>query len=176
MGTTSSGRRRTWSSKGRRDSVRAHAVGLLAAGPDTAPSALFGRRHELVVLEQALAGHPAGTGAVVDVVGPPGMGKSHLVDAFLAGTHPARVYVAGDLAFSGVPFAALSGSLRLAWEWANRARRRAAIGSAGDLAPLLGPVLGFDLPATKHSRAIEPARSQQCAPSWWPRCWATRQA
>jgi len=142
--------------KGRRDSVRAHAVGLLAAGPaTTAPSALFGRRRELAVLEQALAAHAAGTGTVVEVVGPPGMGKSHVVRAFLAGAPTPRVYVAGDLALSGVPFAALARSLGRALGMDEPGRRRAAIGSAGDLAPLLGPVLGFDLPATDASRAIE---------------------
>ncbi len=101
--------------KGRRDLVRAHTIGRLAERRTaTGRSAVVGRRRELAVLEQALADHGAGRGTVLEVVGPPGMGKTHLVSAFLSSAPTPRVYVDGEVALSGVPFAVLAGPLRSA--------------------------------------------------------------
>ena len=72
--------------KGRRHPVRASAIdGLAGAGGSAATtSVLVGRRAELTALEQALAAHRAGRGTVIEVIGPPGIGKTHLMQAFLA--------------------------------------------------------------------------------------------
>jgi class 3 adenylate cyclase/tetratricopeptide (TPR) repeat protein len=142
--------------KGRRDPVPAHAIGrLVAIHAGRVLSPLVGRRRELTVLAQALSAHHAGVGTIVEVVGPPGMGKSHLVSAFLATAPPARVSVAGELALDGVPFAVVARSLRTTLASGERPLS-SALAPAGDLAPLLGPVLDLDLPPTEASRAIEP--------------------
>jgi DNA-binding CsgD family transcriptional regulator len=53
---------------------------MIDAGPDTRP-ALYGRAGELDELEGLVAGALSGVGAVVLLEGPPGIGKSRLLDA-----------------------------------------------------------------------------------------------
>jgi class 3 adenylate cyclase/tetratricopeptide (TPR) repeat protein len=143
--------------KGRREPVRTAAIGGLAEpGPSrVTTSALVGRESELAVLHQALARHRAGRGSVIDVIGPPGMGKTRLLQAFLSSVPTPRVVVGGDLALSVVPFGVLAPALRAAVGAMNEAGVRTLVGTLGELAPLIGPVLGVDIPSTDASRAIE---------------------
>ena len=55
-----------------------------------------------------------------------------------------------------VPFGVLAPALRAALAATNTSGVTALIARAGELAPLVGPVLGLDLPSTAASRAIEP--------------------
>ena len=70
--------------KGKRDPVRAFQVGR-AAGSKRAAVAdalpLAGRRDELETFEEALAGARAGRGRLLEIVGPPGIGKTRLLQA-----------------------------------------------------------------------------------------------
>jgi class 3 adenylate cyclase/tetratricopeptide (TPR) repeat protein len=143
--------------KGRRDPVGAAAVVGLADGgwSPHATGALVGRRAELGVLEDALASYQAGRGSVIAIVGSPGMGKTRLLEAFLAMAPAPRLMVRGELALGIVPFGVLEPALRAATGSADPARLRTLIDSLGDLAPLIGPVIGVDIPATEGSTAIE---------------------
>src|SRR5262249_45523257 len=57
--------------------------GLGAADRALIPDTLFGRSAELAVLHEALAGAVAGRGGLVLLPGPPGVGKTVLVDELL---------------------------------------------------------------------------------------------
>ena len=144
--------------KGRRHPVRAALIQGLAAAERSAAtaSALVGRRAELATLAEALAAHRAGRGSVIEVVGPPGIGKSHLLQAFLDSAPTPRVMVGGELALGMVPFGVLASALRRTLGAADAAGLRRLVDTAGVLAPLIGPVLGVDIPATDASRAVEP--------------------
>jgi class 3 adenylate cyclase/tetratricopeptide (TPR) repeat protein len=143
--------------KGRSEPVGAATILGLVGGERSSNStdALVGRRLELATLEEALERHLAGQGAVIDIVGPPGMGKSRLLQAFLAIAPTPRLMVGGELALGIVPFGVLAPALRAATGAAQPSGLRTLVDSLGGLAPLLGPVLGVDVPATDGSRAIE---------------------
>ena len=144
--------------KGRRHPVLASAIkGLAGAERNAATSPpLVGRQAELAVLQAALAAHRAGRGAVIEVIGPPGIGKTHLMQTFLATAPTPRVMVEGELALSMVPFGVLAPALRRALGAKDSAGVRRLVDTSGELAPLIGPVLGVDVRSTDASRAVEP--------------------
>jgi class 3 adenylate cyclase/tetratricopeptide (TPR) repeat protein len=78
--------------KGKRDPQEAFAIGArIGRRPSSAATVAFSGRHdELASLEARLDGLGEGRGAVVEVLGEPGMGKSRLVAEALAG-RPERV-------------------------------------------------------------------------------------
>ena len=153
------GPERELSVKGQRHPVRAAAIFDLAPAVSrrAMTSDLVGRRDELESLENALAAHRAGRGSVIEVIGPPGIGKTVLMQAFLALAPTPRLVVGGELALGMVPFGVLAPELRSALGAVDTAGIRRLVESAGDLAPLLAPVLDVDVPSTDASRAIEPA-------------------
>jgi class 3 adenylate cyclase len=82
-----------------------------------AESSLVGRRWEMSAIEAVLDRAVDGQGAVVDVVGPPGIGKSRLVRevAAMAGRHGVQVFTAFcESHTSQVPFHAVARLLRAA--------------------------------------------------------------
>ena len=110
------------------------------------------------VLRSAFDAHREGRGEVVEIVAPPGMGKSHLVATFVADGPGPDVAVIGEIGQSIVPFAAIASPLRLflgldpdpAAAAVELTRR------AGALAPLVAPALGLEMDATEAAAAIEP--------------------
>ncbi len=153
------GRVQRLSVKGKRAPVQARVVGRAASGRRREQSAtLVGRARELAVLGRALDAHHEGRGEVVEIVAPPGMGKSHLVAAFTAdGPHPDLV-VTGEIGQSIVPFAAIAPPLRsfLHLDPDPAAAAVELAGRVGVLAPLVAAALGLELGATDESAAIEP--------------------
>ncbi len=142
--------------KGRREPVRAAAIGGLSGERSWATTwALIGRRGELATLGDALASFRAGAGSVIDVVGPAGMGKTRVLQAFLASAPAPRVRVGGELASSMVPFGVLAPALRVAVGASGPDDVHTIAEALGDLAPLIGPVLGVPLAPTEASLAIE---------------------
>lgn len=103
-----------FSAKGKADLVHAWEVtGLRAtAGRPHAPVRdLLGRDAELSVLTTMLMSARRGRGHAVDVVGPPGIGKSHLVQELHRRHGDAHwIWLRGDRYEQGIPFGAL-GSL-----------------------------------------------------------------
>ena len=95
------------------DRSQAHLVGRVRP---LQPGADFvGRRPELATLHAALDATRAGSPRVVIVGGPPGIGKTTLVERFLALEEPARVIRAqGDTAESLVPYGVIDQLLRVA--------------------------------------------------------------
>jgi class 3 adenylate cyclase/tetratricopeptide (TPR) repeat protein len=146
--------------KGRRQPVRASELrGLAAAESRTAastPAGLVGRRVELAVLADALVAQASGRGSVIELVGPPGIGKTRLLQAFLDSAPSPRVVVDGELALSTVPFGVLAPALRATLGAEDVGGVRRLVEAAGELAPLVAPVLGIELAPTAASLAIEP--------------------
>ncbi|MGY0058162.1 helix-turn-helix transcriptional regulator [Streptomyces sp. LZ34] len=112
----------------------------------TSVSPVFvGRAEELSTLTDALAGATAGEPQVLLVGGEAGVGKSRLVDEFLAGATAAGVAAAVggcvEIGVDGLPFAPVSTVLRSLRRKLGGELDRAAAGQEGELARLL-PELG----------------------------------
>ena len=81
--------------KGKKAALRASIVGELLGSRATAAAdlPLVGRRRELGALVSWLEDARVGRGAVIEVVGPPGMGKTRLLDEFRAASRGTQWYV-----------------------------------------------------------------------------------
>jgi len=101
--------------KGKARPVQAFAVGPVLDEPPVpvARTPLLGRERELLALNEGLAAARQGSGRLVDVVGDPGMGKTHLLDHLVAvaGDGPVLA-VACRANEASTPYAAVRGPLR----------------------------------------------------------------
>jgi class 3 adenylate cyclase len=89
--------------KGKRAAVAVRAIGAPESSARTTAAPIIGRSRELAVLRSALAEHLRGQGGMIDVVAAAGMGKTRLIDAFLADAAPPAMRVSGELAPSSDP-------------------------------------------------------------------------
>jgi class 3 adenylate cyclase/tetratricopeptide (TPR) repeat protein len=145
--------------KGKRTAVAARTIGAAqTSGARTATVAIVGRSLELAVLSRALADHLSGVGGAIDVVAPAGMGKSRLIEAFLAAAPRPAMRISGELALSVAPFAVVVSPLRqlLGLRPDTPVLPAALSAVVGSLTALVAPVLGIDVAMTPESRAIEP--------------------
>jgi len=106
--------------KGKRDPVQAFLVGGVA-GTKHAEAAdelpLAGRTVELEVLEDALAGARAGHGKLLEIIGPPGIGKTRLLTALRSRAEGFSVVVSAcELYEAGTPYAPVRRLMREALE------------------------------------------------------------
>ena len=142
---------RTLALKGKRPGVSVAEIAGPAAEPEAAARPLLiGRDDEVRLLWRALGAHRAGTGAVVEVVAPAGMGKTHVIEDALASVRPA-LRVEGEVALQVVPFGVLARPLRTALDIDGPAP---LVEAFGDMAPLVAPALGLSVPPTPATRAI----------------------
>lgn len=136
--------------KGRRAAVTVRALGSRTV-TTRQPSEvdIVGRTTELAHLRQMIDRYAGGGGSVTELVGPPGMGKSALLD-WVRATVDDRLEVIGDVEHRVVPFGALGPFLQQALS------ETLSSPDAGDvLFPILGPVIGVPLEATRESLAVE---------------------
>src|SRR5215210_7271502 len=152
--------------------VPVSACRLSGAGTTTVPTAaegppFAGREEELAQLQEKLDGARAGSGSCVELVGPPGIGKSRLVDELLgraSGCAVLRTRCADHRA--SVPYAPLRDLLRQALGLDDSAppavsgttltdRLRTTAPDLLAWAPLLAPVLGAEVHPTPEVEGLE---------------------
>ncbi len=153
-------------------SVPVSACRLSSTGTTTVPAAaegppFAGREEELARLEEMLDGARAGKGSCVELVGPPGIGKSRLVDELLVRATRCvvlRTRCADHRA--AVPYAPLRDLLRQALGLDDSTppvltgttlidRLRTAAPDLLPWAPLLATVLGAEVHTTPEVRALD---------------------
>ena len=138
-----------FSVKGKRKPVQAFEVGAVEGSKrllEEHELALVGRETEMRVLTQALAEAHEGRGRVVEVVGPPGIGKTRLLQELLALAEGSRVVAAAcELYEATTPYAPVRRLLRQALDIPRGADDRAAISRlrerVAEAAPYLLPWL-----------------------------------
>ncbi|MCA1825250.1 MAG: AAA family ATPase, partial [Frankia sp.] len=149
--------------KGKTQLVQAFAVGEpdAARAPEARHALPFvGRDRELATLMESLDSARAGNGRFVELIGPPGIGKSRLVAELVARAGDARVVqTAGDTYSSSTPYRAFARMLAGVVD-ARDATDRAAVARevvarvaklAPEMAPwlpLVGAVFDVELPST----------------------------
>jgi len=141
---------------------RAPAVAATAAGARDPAGVFVGREDALARLEQAFADAASGRGGVAIVSGPPGIGKTRLVEHFaaLAGGRGARVLFGRNRAEEGVPpFWLWVQILRRLLEPSDgsRARARGSAARSRELAELLPELAGGE-PGSARADDSEPSR------------------
>ncbi len=157
-----------FSVKGKSKPVNAVVVGAAQrprrrSDADVPP--LVGRQAEIGRLRAALATAHAGHGQVVQIEGPPGIGKSRLAGELLAMADGLTLLVTCDRYAAGTPYALIDAMLRELLSvpgWAGPQTALAAITDAveRDAAalrpwlPLLAAVVGADLPPTPEVAAL----------------------
>lgn len=155
--------------KGKARTVTAVDIGPLAAGTTRARSStglVVGRQHEMAVLGEALDASRHGRGALVQILGEPGIGKSRLLAEIGSMAKPFRVLsVQCDEYESSTPYHSIRPLLRDALEVptdadqvteANRLSTRVAE-AAPDLLPwlpLLGSLLQLPVEDTEETRGL----------------------
>ena len=102
---------------------------------------------------------------MVEIVAPPGMGKSHLVAAFTADVAAPDLAIVGEIGQSVVPFAAVAQPLRtlVGLDADPEAAAGQLAAAAGALAPLAAPAFGLELPADR--RPPPPSSPARCPSS-----------
>lgn len=159
-----------FAAKGKKEPVHAlRVLGLAEGHAAVATEAPFtGRREELGRLRAAVEGATRGIGSVVDLSGPPGIGKSRLV-AELAPLPPAVVLLEADCTDydSSTSYVAFRTMLRdllgvRAHDPGELVLERLARRVRDDdpelvpWLPLLSPVLSVELPSTAETRDLDP--------------------
>ena len=157
--------------KGKRDPVVAYAVRGTRDSRREAVGGLglplVGRKDELGAVFEGLAAAREGAGRLIEVVGPPGIGKTRLLQEIKAEAKEFAVVEAGcELYTSSTPYAPFATLLRQALGIpadASRAqataklRRRArqVAPGIGPWLPLIALVLGIDVPPTREVRELD---------------------
>ncbi|HWD85549.1 MAG TPA: AAA family ATPase [Solirubrobacteraceae bacterium] len=158
-----------FAAKGKRLPVRPFSLGApTAVAPAVAreQSPLIGRETELATLLEVAESVRDGAGAVLDLVGDPGMGKSRLLSELEARTSARVVWTQGEVYAASRPYAAFEPLIRQILRvpedaspetLAERLAEHALI-QAPELLPwlpLIGVVAGLELPATKEVEQTE---------------------
>ncbi|HEY6297222.1 MAG TPA: AAA family ATPase, partial [Streptosporangiaceae bacterium] len=120
---------------------------------------LVGRQAELGKLRAALATARGGHGQIAEIGGPPGIGKSRLVDELLTKADELTLLVTCDRYAAGTPYALIDAMLRELLSVPGTAGPQTALAAVADAIhrhapalrpwlPLLAAVVGADLPPT----------------------------
>jgi class 3 adenylate cyclase/tetratricopeptide (TPR) repeat protein len=155
--------------KGKAEPVVAHSVGAARTDrafvtSDAVP--LIGRDEELGALLEAVEAVRAGTGRTVDLVGPPGIGKSRLLEELAAVSGCPILWVDGDIYGEAAPYKPVRKMVREQLGiGANDSRRSVAdafhrfvAGRAPQMVPwlpLVGRVVDADFPMTEVVAEID---------------------
>ena len=160
--------------KGKREPIQAFLMGHSFERPATATeaAAMIGREAEIEVLLGAAADAAAGRGRVVEIVGPPGIGKSRLLAELRARTSGEYLQADGDIYAAATPYVPFERLLRRRLDLADGSDP-AIIASALEARchhraphltpwlPLFGIVAGLDLPYTPEVAQTAPANRKQ---------------
>ena len=126
---------------------------------------LVGRQAELGKLRAALATARAGHGQIAQIGGPPGIGKSRLVDELFTKADELTLLVTCDRYAGGTPYALIDAMLRELLSVPGTAGPQTALAAMADAIdrhaaalgpwlPLLAAVVGADLPPTPEVAAL----------------------
>ncbi len=158
-----------FAAKGKAEPISASLVGAIAGRREEriAETPFVGRERELATLRAVLDEVGAGNGWTVEIAGRSGIGKTRLIREALAATPELRVFHATCEEYeASTPYYALRDPLRelLGLERGStpddsERRLRAAAAEAGPelvaWVPLLGILLGLDLPPTPETQALD---------------------
>ncbi|HWF51648.1 MAG TPA: adenylate/guanylate cyclase domain-containing protein [Solirubrobacteraceae bacterium] len=167
--------RAPFSVKGKRELVQTFSLGHsfesragAAGGASAVVDPIIGREAEMGVLLAAAGDAVAGRGRVVEIVGPPGIGKSRLLAELRARAGGQYLQADGDIYAAATPYAPFERLLRqrldlgeaphpdvIAAALEARCRERAPHLTAW--LPLFGIVAGLELPSTPEIDQTDPA-------------------
>lgn len=132
---------------------------------------LVGRDAELATISEALASAQAGAGAVLEIVGEAGIGKSRLVDEAASRADVARITVASERYERSTPYYSIGRLLRVVLDVGDldgaalgdtvRDRVSAEAPTLLPWLPLLAVPLGFDMGPTPETAELEPRFRRQ---------------
>jgi class 3 adenylate cyclase/tetratricopeptide (TPR) repeat protein len=156
--------------KGKAEPIDALLVGPIIQGRAATTNValpLIGRDQELSTLVEAANDATRGQGRVVELIGPPGAGKSRLLEELVARTDASVLWADGDIYGTATPYQPLHRLLRHELGVAEDAPPDAISGSLRELIeaaapdllpwlPLIGIVAGVDLPTTPEVQTIDP--------------------
>lgn len=148
--------------KGKKHPVTAFRVGELTSARLRRARARFrlaGRQEELATLVELIDATAEGQGRLVQLTGPAGIGKSRLVDELHERRPDSHLLMVGCSQHeSATPYHAMGLLLRVALELSGQPTvaelREAVAGRAPellDVLPLLGDVIGIDVPDNEHT-------------------------
>jgi tetratricopeptide (TPR) repeat protein len=170
--------------KGKREPVLAMSLGSpmesrQAGAHDETP--MIGRERELQILLDALRSAVAGSGRVVELVGPPGIGKSRLLNELRSRAAGEVLWAEGDVYTGARPYAPFERLLRLRWGALDEtppevlaARLRATTEQRAPhlvpWLPLIAIAAGIELPSTPEVDAtdagVRKQRLEELASEW----------
>jgi class 3 adenylate cyclase/tetratricopeptide (TPR) repeat protein len=154
--------------KGKSQPIQAYAVGVAEGVRDRKLSDLpfAGREVELAVLRKAEPRMPQGRGATVIIEGGRGIGKSRLVEEYLAAATRPVLRLQGEAYATATPYMPFRAPLRELFGITSNDREkvgdeltrgvRAINPVAEPFAPLLAPMVGADVASTPETDAIAP--------------------
>ncbi len=154
--------------KGKSQPIQAYSLGQAEGVRDRDFSELpfAGRDADLAVLRNAEPRIPEGRGATVIVEGDRGIGKSRLVDEYLALAARSVLRLQGEAYATATPYLPFRAPLRELFGVTSNDREkggdelsrgvRAINPVAERFAPLLAPMVGVDVPSTPETDAIAP--------------------
>ena len=156
--------------KGKAKPIHAAEVGAVraAAAASGSDGVFVGREEELATVRRGLEGARSGQGSLVEVVGEPGMGKSRLIEEILRDCADVLVVHGPSWSYeSSTPYYPFRTLIRAMLELrlddpdsvvAERLRNRVELNAPQLLPwlPLLGLVLGVEVPATRETEEADP--------------------
>ncbi|PZS32625.1 MAG: hypothetical protein DLM58_09465, partial [Pseudonocardiales bacterium] len=156
--------------KGKRKPVEAVVVGDLRRASEPVVDGrlpLVGREAELAMLLSAADEAAAGRGAVVDIVGMPGIGKSRLVEELTTRVDARPLWADGDIYGRATPYQPMQRLLRRTLGLPIDVDDATVAGALADLVqgtapdllawlPLIGITAGLDLSSTPEVDALDP--------------------
>jgi len=173
-GSLQTTRRAPFKARGKREAVRTFSIGrpTLRAAEHSDGSPLIGREEQLARLLGAEHALRSGAGGAIELVGPPGIGKTRLLGEMTERVTGGVLRAHGDIYAGARPYAPFEPLLRalLGLDLQESARRlaerlRALVRRQAPhltpFLPLVGIVAGLELPSTSEVDEIDPAQRKQ---------------
>jgi class 3 adenylate cyclase/tetratricopeptide (TPR) repeat protein len=156
--------------KGKSEPIEAFLVGAVSTRSNAAQhrrTPFVGRTGELGLLRACAASAGVGDGQAVELIGPPGIGKSRLLDEFIAGVPYTVLFADGDVYGTATPYQPLHRLFRRQLGLADDAEPPLVVRALTELVdqvaphlapwlPLIGIVAGADFEETPEVAALDP--------------------